>query len=280
MAPQAQNAHWKPLVSAAVGVAPWWSRVVAWVAAMVEATATPIAPPSCWEVLSSPEARPASCLAIPARAAMETGMKANAVPTPTIAHGPARLAQKVPCTVTWVAHRMPPPIMAMPAAMTSLAEPRVTSACDRPARATEVSDVASQRLQPEDPQWHQRRLQAGLDDHEGGEQDDGHREQRHRPGGAPADLRGSGDRVDEQRQATGHRDRAERVIAPARRGEPALRHEARGEQQRRASDRDIEEEDVLPAGVAGEQTAGHHPDGRTARPDGAPHAECLVALGA
>jgi hypothetical protein len=71
-------------------------------------------------------------------------MKANAVPTPTIAHGPARLVQKVPCTVTWVAHSTPPPIMAMPAAITSLAEPRVTSACDRPAKATEVSDVASQ----------------------------------------------------------------------------------------------------------------------------------------
>jgi hypothetical protein len=34
--------------------------------------------------------------------------------------------------------------MAMPAAITSLARPRVTSACDRPAKATEVSDAASQ----------------------------------------------------------------------------------------------------------------------------------------
>jgi len=71
--PQAQNAHWKPPVRAAAGAAPWWSRVMTRVAAIVDATATPIAPPSCWEVLRSPEARPASCSATPARAAIETG---------------------------------------------------------------------------------------------------------------------------------------------------------------------------------------------------------------
>src|SRR5258708_5739274 len=80
MAPQAQNAHWKPLGSAAAGMAPWCSRGGAGGAAVGEAVATPV----------------------------------------------------------------PPPIMAMPAAITSLAEPRVTSACDRPAKATEVSDAASQ----------------------------------------------------------------------------------------------------------------------------------------
>jgi len=50
------------------------------VAAIVDAIATPIAPPSCWEVLMSPEARPASCSPTPASPAIETGMKANAVP--------------------------------------------------------------------------------------------------------------------------------------------------------------------------------------------------------
>ena len=49
------------------------------------------------------EAGPASRSATPARAAMETGMKANAVPMPTMTNGPARLAQKCPCTGTWVA---------------------------------------------------------------------------------------------------------------------------------------------------------------------------------
>jgi len=59
-------------------------------------------------------------------------------------NGPARLVQKWPCTGTAVAQSMPPPIRAMPAAITSLAETRVTSACDRPAKANEVTDAASQ----------------------------------------------------------------------------------------------------------------------------------------
>src|ERR1017187_634344 len=67
MAPQAQNAHWKPLVSAAAGAAPWWSRVLAWVAAIVDATATPIAPPSCWEVLRSPEGKAGLVLGDPSQ---------------------------------------------------------------------------------------------------------------------------------------------------------------------------------------------------------------------
>jgi hypothetical protein len=144
---------------------------------------------------------------------------------------------------------MPPPIMAMPAAITSLAAPRVTSAWDRPAKATELSAITSQAspafsaeypstccmyrvptkmnakklppsstptafapasvLQPEDPQRHQRRLDARLGDHEGGEQGGGHREQRQRSGGAPPGLRGGRDRVDQQRQAAGHGNRAE-----------------------------------------------------------------------
>jgi Rhodopirellula transposase DDE domain len=59
---QAQNAHWKPLVSATAWMAPCCSRVLAWVAAIVDAIAMPIAPPSCWEVLMSPD-RPASASA-------------------------------------------------------------------------------------------------------------------------------------------------------------------------------------------------------------------------
>ena len=65
-------------------------------------------------------------------------MKANAVPTPVIKKCPARSAQKCPCTGTWVAHSMPPSIRAMPAAITSLAEPHTTSASAsqaRPARS-------------------------------------------------------------------------------------------------------------------------------------------------
>src|SRR5215472_13013816 len=60
VSPVTQNAHWKPPVSAAAAAWPWPSRTREWVAATVDATATPIAPPICSEVLSSPEAIPAS----------------------------------------------------------------------------------------------------------------------------------------------------------------------------------------------------------------------------
>src|SRR6266487_2238097 len=102
--------------------------------------AVPIAPPIRWLVLSSPEARPASCSATPARPAIEIGMKLKAVPAPEMNKGPARLFQKWPCRGTLVAQRVEQPIIAIPAARTTFADPRVTSACDKPARPTEVSE--------------------------------------------------------------------------------------------------------------------------------------------
>src|SRR5438128_7906962 len=60
IAPHTQNAHWKPPVSAAGAAEPEGISVLKWVAATVEAIATPIAPPTCREAVSSPEARPAS----------------------------------------------------------------------------------------------------------------------------------------------------------------------------------------------------------------------------
>ena len=62
--------------------------------ATLEAIAIPIAPPSCWEVFSSPDASPAWCSATPASAAIEIGMNENAVPAPATTIGPARLATK------------------------------------------------------------------------------------------------------------------------------------------------------------------------------------------
>jgi hypothetical protein len=53
------------------------NQVLKWVAVIVDAIAMPIAPPSCWDVLSSPDASPPSCLATPARPAIEMGTKAN-----------------------------------------------------------------------------------------------------------------------------------------------------------------------------------------------------------
>ena len=54
IAPQTQKGHWKPPVSAAFVASPPASSVFIWVAATVEAIATPTAPPSCCEVLSRP----------------------------------------------------------------------------------------------------------------------------------------------------------------------------------------------------------------------------------
>jgi hypothetical protein len=65
-------------------------------AVTVDATATPSAPPSCCVVLRRPEASPVSCSWMPASAAIETGMNANAVPTPVTKNGPRRLLQYCP----------------------------------------------------------------------------------------------------------------------------------------------------------------------------------------
>src|SRR5919197_35970 len=144
LAPPLQKAHWKPPVSAALVASPPASNVFMWVAATVEATATPIAPPSCCEVLSRPEASPASRSATPLRPPIEIGMKLPATTAPAKKNGPASEPQKWPCTGTSVAHRMPPPITAIPSAITGPGEMRVTSFCDSPASASEVSEVASQ----------------------------------------------------------------------------------------------------------------------------------------
>jgi len=138
---QTQSAHCRPPLSAAVGVAPSRLRTFTCAAVIVDAIAPPIAPPSCCEVLSRPEARPASRSATPARAAIETGMKANAVPSPVTKNGPRRLLQYAPYQPG--SPEEADPISAMPAAITSFGEPRVTSICERPANATEGTDVAS-----------------------------------------------------------------------------------------------------------------------------------------
>ncbi len=70
-------------------------------------------------------------------------MNAKMAP-PVTNKGPARFAQNCPCAGTWVAHRIPAPARAIPAAMTSLAEVRVTRICAGPASASAVSEVASQ----------------------------------------------------------------------------------------------------------------------------------------
>ncbi len=65
------------------GVMPEAARWLKWLSETDEATATPTAPPTCWVVLSRPEASPASSACTPARAAIETGMKVNGSANPT-----------------------------------------------------------------------------------------------------------------------------------------------------------------------------------------------------
>ena len=92
VSPVTQNACWNPPVSAAAAAWPSLSRTRERAAATVEATATPIAPPICWEVLSSPEATPASWSATQARAPIDTVMNTKMAP-PATKKGPARFAQ-------------------------------------------------------------------------------------------------------------------------------------------------------------------------------------------
>ena len=134
MAVHTHNAHWNPPVSAASGSRPSVARVVAWLAATVDVTATPIAPPSCCDVLSRPEASPASRSATPASPAIEIGMNANAVPAPATKNGPARSAPEP------TVHGQPGSPTAIPARDQRHAgrhdrrgtDPRVTSHCVEP----------------------------------------------------------------------------------------------------------------------------------------------------
>src|SRR5712692_587257 len=80
VSPHTHRARWNPPVRAAAVAYPWWASVREYEAAMDEATATPIAAPKFCEVLTRPAATPASRSVTPARAPMEIGMKANAVP--------------------------------------------------------------------------------------------------------------------------------------------------------------------------------------------------------
>ena len=108
-------------------------------------------------------------------------------------------------------------------------------------------------------------LRPALDHQERRQQRHGRRQQRDRPRSAPAVLRGLGDRVDQQHEPARARDRTSRVKPPTHGGEPALGHDPRRQEQRGRPDRDVQIEDVLPAGVAGEKAAGDHTDGRAGR---------------
>ena len=141
--PHTHSAQWNPPASADVTALPWPSRARECAAATVDATAIPIAPPSCWDESISPEATPASRSLTPTRAPIDTGMNTQ-VTAPVRKKGPARFAQKLPCAGAWVAHRIPAPVRVIPAAITSLTDARVTSIWAGPASTTPVRPTTSQ----------------------------------------------------------------------------------------------------------------------------------------
>ena len=93
-------------------------------------------------------------------------------------------------------------------------------------------------------------------------------------------MRGLGDGIDQRHEASGDGDRPEGVVTAPRRRQPALGHDAPSQRHHRGTDGDVQEEDVLPAGVTGEHASGQQADGGGPGADAAPDAEGFVALGA
>src|SRR4029450_1678798 len=95
---------------------------------------------------------------------------------------------------------------------------------------------------------------------------------------SPAGVGRLDHRVDEQRERAGDRERAEGVVASLGRRRATLAHEEGGERERCQADRDVDEEDPLPAGAVDERAA-DEPGGGGADPsERAPYPERLVAL--
>ena len=97
---------------------------------------------------------------------------------------------------------------------------------------------------------------------------------------APAGVVGVDERVDEQREAGGDRDRAGDVEVRRATLVAALGQQARREQRGGQADRHVDEQHPLPAGPLGQHAAEQHAGGAARAGDRAPDAERLVALGA
>ena len=79
-----RKASWKPEVRASGIAVPAATSLSVREIAIVERSAIPTAPPTCCDVLISPEAIPASAWLTPASAAIEIGTKQSAIPSATI----------------------------------------------------------------------------------------------------------------------------------------------------------------------------------------------------
>ncbi len=110
--------------------------------AIVDAIATPSAPPICCDVLSSPDATPAILSSMFDSAASETGMNVNARPKPLARKGMNRFVQYLPSTGSCVYQTYAKVFSARPIAITGFTPTRVTSACAMPAAGMVVPAVA------------------------------------------------------------------------------------------------------------------------------------------
>ena len=143
----------------------------------------------------------------------------------------------------------------------------------------ETDDVcAEQRPNPEDPERHQRRARAALDQDEHRQDRDRGEQQQDRPRRPPANVGRFRDRVHQQRQPAGDGDRAGHVEAVMAELGTAFGNERQRQREHERSDRDVDEEDPLPAEVLGQDPADEHARGGAGAAESAPDPERLVPL--
>ena len=119
---------------------------------------------------------------------------------------------------------------------------------------------------------------AQLDHDEAGQQDGRHDQQRDGLGGAPADLRGSGQGVDERHEPRRDGHRARNVEAAALTAVTVGGQQHRAQSDQHGADRHVDVEDPLPAEGARQHAAQQGAGGRAAAGDAAPDAQGEIAL--
>ena len=110
--------------------------------ATVVRIARPSAPPICWDVLISPEARPASRPVTPASAAIEIGTNVNPSPVPRMMNPGKRSVKYEPVGEICVKRTRPVPTSARPPSSAGLTPVLVTIACAAPDETTAVRATA------------------------------------------------------------------------------------------------------------------------------------------
>ena len=147
-------------------------------------------------------------------------------------------------------------------------------------RPEDADDVRGGEVpQPEEPERYERGRNPGLDREEEHEQRARCGEQAERPSGRPPHAVAVHDRVDREHQRRGDRDRARDVEPPLLRLTSAGRKQEQREHEDGDPDRDVHEEDPVPAQGVREDAAEQDPDRPAACGDEAEDAHRLRALG-